>query len=140
MNFFVGLAIVNSIALILVHLTKYYKEPLRCKGPPPRRFFGLFSVRDVIITSISGGLVAYFSDTHFLYGVLGEFILGQFVHLLFGARTKILYVFGLCPNPNGTGYLAAPISLDSEEQSKADAPAEHLKNYVDTIKRFLFRG
>lgn len=112
MHLFYALLVVNLAALALIYVmpknvTPLYLEP---GEKAPHRLCGIFSTRDIIITFVAGGIVAYLSDSSVIWGAFYEFVLGIFFHLAFSVRTMSLYKLGLSGKPNGLGRLANPIS------------------------------
>ena len=103
-NKFIIYSYSNLIACWLILLTKEYKNPLKCTYPP-YRIFGIFSTRDILTTIIIGSFLGYFVNKNIIKGILIEFIIGQFFHLLFNVNSMFLYNFNISDIPNGTGYI-----------------------------------
>jgi hypothetical protein len=112
MNFFQVAAIVNFLALFFIYVSPKYKRPLY--GTPPYRLFGIFIIKHLIITVVSGSLIGWFSDIKpvwhaALYGTIFQFFFGQLLHIVFKVKTMLLYKLKLGAEPDGTGRLLTPI-------------------------------
>lgn len=58
------------------------------KGIHSYRFLGM-AIMDVIMTIIGAFLISYFSGVHFVYTVVGLFLLGIVLHRMFCVDTTI---------------------------------------------------
>jgi hypothetical protein len=110
-EFRTALIVVNFVALFVVALTPKNIVPVR--GTPPKRLCGIYVVKHLVITLVSGALVAYFSNPRpfgnaLFWTVLHEFFLGQVIHIVMRVKTMQLYMLGLSQKPDGTGRLAEP--------------------------------
>lgn len=113
MNFFQAAFILDGIAMIAIYLSSANQTPL-C-GTPPYRLFGIFVIKHLMITMVTGTMIGLMSDLRsrymaILYGILFQFFVGQLIHLVFGVNTMLLYNLGLSGIPDGTGRLATPVA------------------------------
>lgn len=115
MHFLKAVLFINSLAMFAIFLSDSNKTPLN--GIPPYRIGGIFVAKHILITFISGTIIALMSDKEpstalwcvILYGILFQFFAGQLIHLCFGVKTMLLYKMGLSVIPDGTGRLATPV-------------------------------
>jgi len=112
MHFCQASTIVNLIALFFIYLSPTNKIPLY--GTQPCRIGGIFVIKHLIITLVSGSLIGWLSGIDplwhaILYGTLSQFIIGQVLHIVLKVKTMLLYKLGLSQKPDGTGRLAVPI-------------------------------
>ncbi len=112
MNFIKAAFIVNLVAMIAIYLSPVNEVQL-C-GTPPYRLCGIFVIKHLLITVVSGTLIGFLSDIEprwhaVLYGIVFQFVAGQLVHLVFGIKTMLLFKLGLSEIPDGTGRLATPV-------------------------------
>src|SRR5438874_13765946 len=103
MNFYQAAFIIDVIALICVYLTPSNKTPLY--GTPPYRVGGIFVIKHLIITIVTGAMIGSLSDVKpmwlaIFYGILFQFVAGQAIHLFLGTKTMLLYKIGLSEMPD----------------------------------------
>jgi hypothetical protein len=109
----VGLLLDALIIGIIFLCTNPNSTPLH--GKPPYRICGIFVIKHIIITFVSGSLIGYLSDLRpigraIFFGIAFQFFFGQLVHCIFNVKTMLLNNVGLSPKPDGTGHLAEPVA------------------------------
>ncbi len=101
---------INLVVCWLIFLTKNYEEPLKC-NIPSKRIFGILSQRDILTTIFFGSILGYIVNNSIVKGIIIEFFIGQFFHLIYSTNTMFLYNLNLSQKPNGTGYIPNCVKL-----------------------------
>ena len=70
----------------------------RGEGVHSKRFLG-FAMNDILATIVAAALTSYFFNVSFLYSLLGWFIAGEILHVLFGVDTAFLEYIGFGTQP-----------------------------------------
>ena len=112
MLFLFAALLIDTFALIGIYFSSANTTPLY--GKPPYRLFGIFVMKHLLITFVSGAIIGVISDVRPIclatfYGTVFQFVLGQIIHIMFSTKTMLLYKLGLGMQPDGTGRLAAAI-------------------------------
>lgn len=66
------------------------------QGIHATRFLGMALV-DWLATIVLALLVSYFFKIHFVYSLLGWFVLGEILHYVYGVKTAVLSAINLEP-------------------------------------------
>jgi hypothetical protein len=70
---------------------------IRGQGVHSSRILGL-ALNDIIATIVVAIITSYVFNISFLYSLIGWFILGEVLHIVFGVDTAFLELIGLKPN------------------------------------------
>jgi len=113
MNFWKAVFLVDMAATVLILLTSSHPTPLY--GTAPYRIGGIFVPSHLLILAASSALITWMSYehfvwTHFILTTVIQFVIAQLIHLVLGTNTMFLFSLGLSQKPDGTGYLAVPVS------------------------------
>ena len=98
-----------SITLIIISSilsnNTFEEEPLRCPINKSTKRIGIFAVRDVIATIISGSITGQLIEKKPVKGIIVFFCAAPLIHKIFKVRTAFNHSIGLSKSPNGTGKI-----------------------------------